>query len=197
MYSKWSPWRSMQLCTLFSKLQIPLLHVAAEISLMMFSTLRLRSLMQFGLFLYTVSLQYLQRKKSSGFRSGDRCARFSLIDSSSLWMFFNVRNDFGLSVSFWLQIAPVPPNLLTTFIINLRDGALLTLKYFLNILCVATTELEAINSSNILTRSSVLCRWFSFWLNLIPIFKLICTKKLEIFSKIGIHNTISQPSSLI
>ena len=175
---KWSPWRSMQLCTLFSKLQITLLHVAAEISLMMFSTLRFRSLMHFGLFLYTFSCNIPKGKKSSGFRSGDRCAWFSSIDFSSLWMFSDVRTDFGLSVSSWLQIAPVPLNLLTTFIIHLRDGAHLTLKYFLNILCVARTELEAINSSNILTSSSVICRWFSILAEFDTNFWIILYKKI-------------------
>ena len=77
MCLNWSPWRSIQLCTLFSKLRITLLHVAAEISFMMFSTLCLRSLMHSWIFLYTFLLQYPQRKKSSGFRSGDRDQRFS------------------------------------------------------------------------------------------------------------------------
>ena len=98
--------------------------------------------------------------------------------NSSLWMFFDARADFGLPVRSWPLIVPVFLNLLTSFIIYLRDGALLKLKYFLNILCVDTTELKAINSSNILTRSSVLCRWFSILAEFNTNFWIILYKKI-------------------
>ena len=127
--------------------RITLLHVAEEISLMIFPHCASGHWCIPGYFCnilaITFSLQYPQKKKSSGFRSGDRGAHKK---SLLFEMFSDVRADFGLSVRSRLQIVPVSLNLLTTFIIHLLDGVLLTLKYFLNILCVATTELEAINS---------------------------------------------------
>ena len=171
MCSKWSLWRSMQLCTLFSKLRITCCTQQRKFSSWWFPHCTLGHWCIPGYFCIYFPCNIPLRLRMLFVRS-------SSIDFSSLWMFSDVHVDFGLPVRSWLQIVPVSLNLLTPFIINLRDGTLLTLKYFLNILCVATTELEAINSSNILTRSSILCRWFSILAEFDTSFWIILSKKI-------------------
>ena len=181
-----------------SKLRITLLHVAEEIFLMMFSTSRLRSWMHSGLFLYKFSLQYPHRKKSSEFRSGDRGTH-----EKSLF-FETVMDVFRRSCWFWSS-----SSILAADCACFSKPANNVHNTFTR-WCSSDIEI-LLNCSScgynwIGSNKKFEISWhvhpfyiaaFPFWLNLIPIFELFCTKKLWIYSKIGIHNIISQPSSLI
>ena len=84
--------------------------------------------------------------------SSDLWDRLFKID---LWMFFQHSRWFWSSSSILAADCAGFSKPANNVHKHLRDGALLKLKYCLNILCVATTELEVTNSSNILTPSSV------------------------------------------